>query len=56
MYDTSHYVKEFYETLWHHTFEIFKERSSIDAGFRGLTPLQLSKKSLAYIFRQLSWD
>jgi len=37
--------KGYHRILWHHTLDIFKERSCIDEGFRALTPLQLSKKS-----------
>jgi len=49
MHNISHYVKGYYTILWHHASEIFKERSSIDAGSGSLPPLQLSKKSLAEI-------
>ncbi|KPK77447.1 MAG: hypothetical protein AMJ79_03060 [Phycisphaerae bacterium SM23_30] len=39
------FVNIFRNNLWHHILEIFKEQFKTDAGFRGLAPLQLSKKS-----------
>jgi hypothetical protein len=48
----THQIKGEIFILWHYLFKLFKERPSIDAGFRGLYPSQLSKKGIANGFAE----